>query len=241
MSWKDLFIIKDGEAKNETTTSAAPIASEAVKFPNATDSVTVAPTGFGTPSVGTQMAPPSMGIPLESNPMCQPHMEKIIQMYEVGFEGLNMEGYDFFEFYKAILSAGADNPAVYPMAFTMAQSMDKKITKDSLLTQSDFYVQEISKVHTKYVGNGNDKKNELLGRKENEREQLGIEVQNLKMQIEALTNQLNNAQNNLTQIDNKYANDLMEVECKLMANDVAKNNLLASIDKVKQGLINNVK
>jgi hypothetical protein len=33
----------------------------------------------------------------------------------------------------------------------------------------------------------------------------------------------------------------MEVECKLMANDVAKNNLLASIDKVKQGLINNVK
>jgi CII-binding regulator of phage lambda lysogenization HflD len=152
-----------------------------------------------------------------------------------------MEGYDFFEFYKAILSAGADNPAVYPMAFTMAQSMDKKITRDLLITQSDFYVQEISKVHTKYVGGGNDKKNELLGRKENEREQLGTEVQNLRMQIEALTNQLNNAQNNLVQIDNKYANDLTEVECKLMANDVAKNNLLASIDKVKQGLINNVK
>jgi hypothetical protein len=201
----------------------------------------MASTGFGFPSVGTPMTPPSMGIPLESNPMCQPHMEKIIQMYESGFDGLNMEGYDFFEFYKAILSAGADNPAVYPMAFMMAQSMDKKITRDLLITQSDFYVQEISKVHTKYVGGGNDKKNELLGRKENEREQLGTEVQNLRMQIEALTNQLNNAQNNLVQIDNKYANDLTEVECKLMANDVAKNNLLASIDKVKQGLINNVK
>ena len=162
-------------------------------------------------------------------------------MYEAGFDGLNMDGYDFFEFYKAILSAGADNPAVYPMAFTMAQSMDKKITRDLLVTQSDFYVQEISKVHTKYVEGGSGKKNELLSRKENEREQLGTEVQNLKMQIEALTHQMNNAQNNLTQIDNKYANDLMEVECKLMANDVAKNNLLASIDKVKQGLINNVK
>ena len=162
-------------------------------------------------------------------------------MYETGFEGLNMEGYDFFEFYKAILSAGADNPAVYPMAFTMAQTMDKKITKDSLTSQSDFYVQEISKVHTKYVENGTSKKNELLNRKEEERQQLNTEVQNLKMQIEALTNQMNNAQNNLTQIDNKYANDLLEVDCKLMANDLAKNNLLASINKVKQGLINNVK
>jgi hypothetical protein len=238
MSWKDLFIINEEETKKEAT---APATNEPVKFPSATNSVTMAPTGFGFPSVGTPMTPPSMGIPLESNPMCQPHMEKIIQMYEAGFDGLNMEGYDFFEFYKAILSAGADNPAVYPMAFTMAQSMDKKITRDLLITQSDFYVQEISKVHTKYVGGGNDKKNELLGRKENEREQLGTEVQNLRMQIEALTNQLNNAQNNLVQIDNKYANDLTEVECKLMANDVAKNNLLASIDKVKQGLINNVK
>jgi hypothetical protein len=238
MSWKDLFIINEDETKKEAT---APATSEPVKFPSATSSVTMAPTGFGSPSVGTPMTPPSMGIPLESNPMCQPHMEKIIQMYEAGFDGLNMEGYDFFEFYKAVLSAGADNPAVYPMAFTMAQSMDKKITRDLLITQSDFYVQEISKVHTKYVEGGSGKKNELLSRKENEREQLGTEVQNLRMQIEALTNQMNNAQNNLIQIDNKYANDLTEVECKLMANDVAKNNLLASIDKVKQGLINNVK
>ena len=234
MSWKDLFIINEEEAKKETT---VPANSEPIKFPGATASVTMAPAGVGTP----QMMPSSMGIPLESNPMCQPHMEKIIQMYEAGFDGLNMDGYDFFEFYKAILSAGADNPAVYSMAFTMAQSMDKKITRDLLVTQSDFYVQEISKVHTKYVEGGSGKKNELLSRKENEREQLGTEVQNLKMQIEALTHQMNNAQNNLTQIDNKYANDLTEVECKLMANDVAKNNLLASIDKVKQGLINNVK
>jgi hypothetical protein len=230
MSWKDLFIVNnEEEVKKEALVTNG---GEPVKFPSATDSVTIAPAGFGSPSVG---------VPLESNPACQPHMEKILQMYEAGFEGLNMEGYDFFEFYKAILSAGADVPAVYPMAFTMAQSMDKKITKDLLVTQSDFYVQEISKVHTKYVEGGNTKKNELLSRKENERQQLGAEVQNLKMQIEALTNQLNNAQTNLVQIDNKYANDLMEVECKLMANDVAKNNLLASIDKVKQGLINNVK
>lgn len=238
MNWKKYVFIDGAEAENKT---ASPATSEPVKFPSATNSVTVAPTSFESPNVGTPTTPPSVGIPLESNPMCQPHMEKIIQMYEAGFDSLNMEGYDFFELYKAILSTGADNPAVYPMAFTMAQSMDKKITRDLLITQSDFYVQEISKVHTKYVEGGSAKKNELLGRKENEREQLSTEVQNLRMQIEALTHQMNNAQNNLTQIDNKYANDLTEVDCKLMANDVAKNNLLASIDKVKQGLINNVK
>ena len=238
MSWKDLFIINnEEEVKKEAlaANSGEPVKfpnGDPVKFPGTNVNVTMANPGVGTPS---------LGVPLESNPSCQPHMEKIIQMYEVGFEGLNMEGYDFFELYKAILSAGADNATVYPMAFTMAQTMDKKITKDSLVSQSDFYVQEISKVHTKYVENGNSKKNELLTRKENEREQLNVEVNNLKMQIEALTNQMNSAQINLSQIDNKYANDLLEVDCKLMANDLAKNNLLASINKVKQGLINNVK
>lgn len=235
MSWKDLFIINnEEEGKKETIVDNN---TESIKFPSATVGVTIAPTGFGSSHVGV----PNAGVPLEQNPSCQPHMEKIIHMYEIGFEGLNMEGYDFFEFYKAIVSAGADNPAVYPMAFTMAQTMDKKITKDSLVSQSDFYVQEISKVHTKYVESGSSKKTELLARKEDERQQLNTEVQNLKMQIEALTNQMNNAQNNLIQIDNKYANDLLEVDCKLMANDLAKNNLLASINKVKQGLINNVK
>jgi len=241
MSWKDLFIINNEEETKKETATPATSTSEPVKFPSASDSVTVAPAASGTPSVGTPMTTPSAVVPLENHPNCQPHMEKIIQMYETGFEGLNMEGYDFFELYKAILSAGADNPSVYPMAFTMAQTMDKKITKDSLVSQSEFYIQEITKVHTKYVDNGTAKKNELLSKKETERQQLATEIQNIRMQIEALTNQMNNAQNNLSQIDHKYADDLLEVDCKLMANDLAKNNLLASINKVKQGLINNVK
>ena len=243
MSWKDLFIVNnEEEAKKETLVADSGDTlkfpnGDPVKFPGTNVSVNIAPSGFGTPQTGV----PSAGIPIESNPMCQPHMENIIKMYELGFEGLNMDGYDFFELYKAILSAGADNPAVYSMAFTMAKSMDKTITKESLASQSDFYVQEISKVHAKYVDGGSSKRSELLARKEDERKQLSTEVENLKMQLEALTVQLNNAQNNLVQIDNKYANDLLEVECKLMANDVAKNNLTASINKVKQGLINNVK
>ena len=41
-------------------------------------------------------------------------------------------------------------------------------------------------------------------------------------------------------IDNKYANELTEVDCKLMANDVAKDKILSSINAVKQGLTNNL-
>jgi len=238
MSWKDLFIINNEEnAKKEKV--VVDNNNQSISFPSVASNTKIDSPIAQSPS--SVIPSPNPGVPLESHPSCQPHMEKILQMYETGFEGLNMEGYDFFEFYKAIVSAGADNPAVYPMAFTMAQTMDKKITKDLLISQSDFYVQEISKVHTKYVEGGTSKKNEFLTKKEEERRQLNSEVQNLKMQIEALTNQMNNAQNNLTQIDNKYANDLLEVDCKLMANDLAKNNLLASISKVKQGLINNVK
>jgi predicted nucleic acid-binding Zn-ribbon protein len=97
------------------------------------------------------------------------------------------------------------------------------------------------KVHKSYVDNGTTKKNQLLSTKENERSQLSSELDGLKMQMEAISNQIVSKQSSLSEIDNKYANELTEVDCKLMANDVAKDKILSSINAVKQGLTNNLK
>jgi predicted nucleic acid-binding Zn-ribbon protein len=80
----------------------------------------------------------------------------------------------------------------------------------------------------------------LLSTKENERSQLSSELDGLKMQMEAISNQIVSKQSSLSEIDNKYANELTEVDCKLMANDVAKDKILSSINAVKQGLTNNL-
>jgi len=216
MSWKDLFIINDN--KNESSSKVAPQISIVTSTPEIINTVN-----------NTEV----------SN--CQPHIEKINQMYLDGFEGLNREGYDFFEVYKAIQSAGADNPLVYPMAFAMAQSMNKGLDKNFLIEGAEFYISELSRVYTVYNEAGLAKKAEWLQKKEIDRKNLEQEVANLKMQIEALNNKLNKSSSDLAVIDSKYNTELNDIDCKLAANDIAKTNLVNSIEKVKQGLINNVK
>jgi septal ring factor EnvC (AmiA/AmiB activator) len=127
------------------------------------------------------------------------------------------------------------------MALSMGKAMDGNVSKESLLSQSQYYFDEIMKVHKSYVDNGTTKKNQLLSTKENERSQLSSELDGLKMQMEAISNQIVSKQSSLSEIDNKYANELTEVDCKLMANDVAKDKILSSINAVKQGLTNNLK
>lgn len=233
MSLKDLFFINNDEEKKPE--SVTPSVTEPVKFPGATET-TNTPFPTATPVVNTPQPVASI-----ENPACQPHLDKIVQLYESGFDGLNQAGYDFYEFYKAVVSGGIDNPQVYAMALSMGKAMDANVSKDTLITQSQFYIDEIMKVYQTYVENGTVKKNQLLSTKEGERSQLVSDLDGLKMQMEAISNQIVAKQTALADIDNKYANDLLEVDCKLMANDVAKNKILSSINAVKQGLTNNLK
>lgn len=224
MHIRDLFFINH---EGENTTPKTPIDSkEEVKFP----SESTTNTTISTP----KLAP-------DYDPAFQPYLEKIITMYEKGFDSLNMDGYDFFEFYKSVIAAGVDKPEVYAMAIGMSKAIDSSITKDKLVTQSEFYISEIQKVHTQYVSTGTTKKQDLVSKKENEKQQLTSELQTLKMQLEAITNQIQTKEKSLSEIDNKYFNDFVEIDSKLMANDVAKDKILSSITKVKEGLINNIK
>jgi hypothetical protein len=234
MSLKSLFFIENDEEKK--TETVAPVATQSVTFPGASQTVNTAFPTATTPVVNTPQPVASI-----ENPSCQPHLDKIVQLYESGFDGLNQPGYDFYEFFKAVISGGVENPQVYAMALSMGKAMDGNVSKETLLSQSQFYIDEIIKVHGTYVENGTSKKNQLLATKENERSQLSNELDGLKMQMEAISNQIVSKQTSLSEIDNKYANDLLEVDCKLMANDVAKDKILTSINSVKQGLTNNLK
>jgi hypothetical protein len=64
------------------------------------------------------------------------HLEKAIELYQSGFDNLNQPGFDFYEYYQLVMNGGVTNP--HTMAFTMANTMDKLVTKVSLISQSDF-------------------------------------------------------------------------------------------------------
>lgn len=172
---------------------------------------------------------------------CQPHIESVMELYEKGFDNLNLEGYDFYEYFKAVLSGGVDNPPVYEMAFNIGKGFDPTVTKEKLLTHADYYIQEIEKVYQNYVEKGNQRSNAITNEKNSENEKLKSEVSIIEGQIESLKQQLEQKNMALRMIDSKFAPELKDIECKLLANSTAKNKLMDSINKVVNGIKTNIK
>jgi len=229
MGLKDLFIVSDESSDNK------PVKQSTTKFPTS-EPKTEAPSSssFGSFGFGSTPTPTSTNVSNEA-------LSKALLIYENGFDSLNQPGYDFYEFYKAVMAGGVDNPAIYGMAFGMGTAMDKTITKEKLLQQSDFYLNEITKVYNEYVSKGNTKRQEVINQKNHENESLIGELNLMKQQLEQLQIQIADRENKLSVIDSKYGPILSEVENKIAANDMAKEKIVGSIEQVKNGIINNLK
>lgn len=171
---------------------------------------------------------------------CEPYMQKVMQMYEEGFDSLNQTGYDFYEYFKAVLKAGVSNPLVYQMALQMAQGMDATVTKETLIAQSDFYVKELEKVFNSYIGEGVGKKNSTILDKEKESKSLSESLITIASQIEKLNKEKEEKEQALRGIEGKYAPIIQEIDCKLLANETARNTLVSSIKNVVQGITTNI-
>jgi len=235
MGFKDLFIVKE-ENSNSEPIQQKPVEQTSMKFPTAAASEPSKLSISGIFNFGSTPTPQ-----FSTNSFSQEHLSKALEVYQKGFDSLNQDGYDFYEFYQAITQSGADNPQVYPMAFTMATIMDKTLTKDKLIQSSDFYLNEIYKVYNDFVLKGNGKKQELSIQKNDEMQALSSELSLMEQQLEALKVQIEDRKHKLSAIDSKYAPLIGEIDSKLSANEEAKNKITNSIQQVKNGILNNLK
>lgn len=172
---------------------------------------------------------------------CKPYIDKVMKMYEEGFNRLNQDGYDFFEYMQAVISGGINNPQVYQMAFNMGKGMIPTLTKNVLVDQSEFYLREIEKVYQLYADQGVKKKEELMTQKQNEEKQLRSNVEELEQTIARLQTELQHKKDTLNGIDKRYHDEITELECKSQANQLARNKIVGKIEQVVQGIGNNVK
>lgn len=249
MSFKSLFIV-DEETPDSKPIEKPKVKEQPIKFPTQekVEQTSPSPTpafGFGFGSGKAEPAPSfASTTSFTSASSAEPTQEQIeiaFQLYEKGFESLNQPGYDFFEYFKAISAGGIDNAGLYPMAFAMGHSMDNSITKEKLLTQSEFYLGEINKVYEDFNSKGVAKRDSVAVRKSNENQNLLGELESIKEQIHLLELQQKDRETKLASIDTKYASELNEVEGKLGANRLAKDKIVTAIQAVKNGITNNIK
>jgi len=220
-NWKGLFI-KSNEGEQE---NIAP--REELSFPVTSTNV----DGFVQPST------------IPSSPVSNPAINEVMKVYENGLESINMPGYDFYEFYMAIVSTGAAGEQTYNMAFQMAKSMDRTITVQKLVNDADFYISKINEVYSDYVSQGQQKLNSLQEQKSQEKNKLSAEIENcnsriaqLKAELKQVEAQLNQQKNDLNKIDQSIYPKEKAIREKLLANDMAKKNSIDKLSTIKEGL-----
>lgn len=237
MGIKDLFIVSDENDKPKKVETPTPTQKAPIQFP----SEPVGQTSNSLFSFGFNKTPQAEIKPIATTGFSSEHYQKALDIYQSGFDSLNQPGYDFYEYYQSVKQAGIDNPQIYVMAFTMGQAMEKTISKDKLTQQADYYINEINKVYNDYVMKGGEKKNQIIAQKNSESQNLANELSLMEQQLEALKVQIQDRQAKLNMVDSKFNPQISEIDSKLSANDSAKNEVINSIQLVKNGIINNLK
>lgn len=227
-NWKNLFV-KSDETEVEKKSS-----EETLSFP-------VNNANAGSTFTSNSYTPPP-------TPVTDPVVQEVIEVYESGLESINMPGYDFYEFYKAISSTGQAGEHTYQLAYQMAKSLDKTITVQKLMNDAEFYISKITEVHGQYVSQGQSKLRSLEEKKAADKGQLQGEIDRgsarisqLKAELQQLEAEMNQKRGVLSKIDESFYPQEKAVREKLMANDTARKASIDKLNAIKEGIFKFIK
>jgi hypothetical protein len=230
-NWKSLFIKTEEEEKTGKEKEAT--SADNFSFPTS-GSADKSNTPSGTTNRSLEIG--------------QTVLNEVVSVYEKGIDSINMPGYDFYEFYKAISTVSGASEQAYQMAFQMARSMDSNLTPQKLLSDAEFYISKINEVHNQYTTQGQQKLNTLDAKKNEEKNRLTVEidqatrdVNNLRNQLQTLEAEINQKRLKLSTIDNNYFPQENSVREKLMANDHARQLSISKLLMVKDGIQKHIK
>ena len=220
-SWKSLFIKNEEEEapKKEPTTT-----TESFSFP-------------------LQPAPATPQPEAPSISVSDPAVNDVLQVYENGLDSINMPGYDFYEFYKTVISTGSPSEQTYIMAFQMAKTLDKTISPAKLLGDAEFYISKINEVHSQYVSQGQQRLTALQEKRSGEKLTLQKEIDGsvqriaqLRAELQKLENELTMKRNQLSKVDEGYQPQEKTIREKLNANDIARKTSIDKLNMIKEGI-----
>jgi hypothetical protein len=234
-NWKSLFV-KSEETEEEKKSGS----EETLSFPvNSFSSNTGSSSGSGTTPPANSYMP---------TPVNDPIVQEVIEVYESGLESINMPGYDFYEFYKAISSTGQAGDHTYQIAYQMAKSLDKTITVQKLMNDAEFYISKINEVHGQYVNQGQSKLRSLEEKKAADKGQLQGEIDRgsarlsqLRAELQTLEAEMNQKRSTLSKIDESFYPQEKSVREKLNANDTARKASIDKLNAIKEGIFKFIK
>ncbi len=220
-SIKDLFIKNEGEEEQP---------SEQLAFPVSNSNTTSSDQNI-IPATGSNQ-----------------YLAEIIDVYDKGLESINMPGYDFYDFYLAVKASGAENEAVYKMAYQMGKTMDKNINPQKLASDAEYYIGKLNEVYRTYSEKGAQKLHSLENELKTEKENLSLQangmesdINKLRQEILSLERRLSEVKGNLAQVEGKHRPQQDVIKLKLEANDHAMKISIQKLNTVKACILKYIK
>ncbi len=163
--------------------------------------------------------------------------EKIAHKMFSFVEKLNQDGIDFFELWNAVEEIGGVNPQNIQVVYkTLFAASGKTLTVEKIISTGNYYIDELQKQITTDLGRKQKEKENLLTEQTTEKSRLNSEVEDLKIRIVNLQNELTEKQQSLNQIDGRYSLRVVAVEKQIQAGTAGLNKMLMTM----QGIIGEV-
>ncbi len=175
-------------------------------------------------------------------------VEDFVQRLQNLINQNNQPGFDFMEFTESLFEEKQNpGPEVFKTVFRIAQKMDKSLTPTRLLQSAMYYKDMVQRTAEGEISKGEAKKQGLQTEKDNERNNLDNSLKEIRSRIDQLTRQVQELQNQdatlnnqLLVIDQKYGNQLIEIDRKISAIRNAKEQVISSIVDIEAGIKSNL-
>lgn len=208
---------------------------------------TVAPRSGFTSGGGNFIQ--NTGIPSSNQAVDKTLVEDFVQRLRNLINQSDQSGFDFLEFTETLFEE-TQNPSadVFKTVFRIAQKIDKSLTPERLLESAKFYRDLAQQAADSEVSKGDAKKQSLLTDKDTEKRNLESSLKDTKAKIEQLSRQIQDLQkqeitvsNQLSEIDQKYSSQFVDIENKIAAIKAAKEQVIVSIVDIEAGITTNLK
>jgi hypothetical protein len=161
----------------------------------------------------------------------------------------NQPGFDFLEFTETLFEeTQTPNAEVFKTVFRIAQKIDKSLTPEHLLDSSKFYRNLVQQTADAEISKGESKKQSLFSDKDTEKRNLENSLKDTKAKIDQLNKQIQDLQkqeitisNQLSEIDQKYNSQFVDIDNKIGAIKAAKEQVIVSIVDIEAGITTNLK
>jgi hypothetical protein len=181
-------------------------------------------------------------------PADQSLVEDFVQRLQNLINQNNQPGFDFLEFTESLFEE-KQNPGaeVYKTVFRIAQKMDKSLTPARLIDSAKYYKELVQRTADTEISKGTSKKQDLQTEKDTEKTNLDKGLRDTRSEIQQLTKQIQELQNNevslnnqLQAIDQKYESKFADLEKKINGIRSAEEQVIVSIVDIEAGIKSNL-